>query len=311
MSTKSKAPPTARRRWVHITGKVALALGILLVFVLLGRWLREMSPIQDFIAAYPGESHQPEGTQPGIPAWVGWQHFLNSLLIVLIIRSGWLVRTRSKPPAYWTPKRLIWSKKSQKGLAKISLDLWFHLSLDALWVLNGAVFFVLIFATGHWMRLVPTGWDVVPNAASAALQYISLNWPVENGWNNYNSLQLLAYFTTVFVAAPLSIVTGLRMSPAWTKAPAILSRILPMEICRKVHLWVMFYLVSFIAVHVTLVLATGTLRNLNHMYAAQDGESWVGFWIFSASLAAMVAAWGLARPLFLRPVAAMTGSVTR
>jgi thiosulfate reductase cytochrome b subunit len=97
------------------------------------------------------------------------------------------------------------------------LNLWFHVSLNALWVLNGVVFFILIFATGQWMRLVPTSWDVFPNALSAALQYALLNWPVENGWVNYNSLQLLAYFTTAFIAAPLSLITGLRMSGAWFK----------------------------------------------------------------------------------------------
>jgi hypothetical protein len=58
-------------------------------------------------------------------------------------------------------------------------------------------------------------------------------------------------------------------------------------------------------------LATGALRNLNHMYASRDDGSWVGFWIFAASLAVMIAAWFLARPLFLRPVASLTGKVSR
>ena len=30
----------------------------------------------------------------------------------------------------------------------------------------------------------------------------------------YNSLQLLAYFITLFIAAPLAFITGLGMSPA-------------------------------------------------------------------------------------------------
>ena len=64
---------------------------------------------------------------------------------------------------------------------------------------------MVLFVTGQWMRIVPTSWDVFPNAVSAALQYVSLDWPTENGWVNYNALQLLAYFTTVFIAAPLAI----------------------------------------------------------------------------------------------------------
>jgi len=42
-----------------------------------------------------------------------------------------------------------------------------------------------------------------------------------------------------------------------------------------------------------------------------DDTSWVGFWIFAVSLAAWIAAWIAAQPLFLRPVAALTGKLSR
>jgi thiosulfate reductase cytochrome b subunit len=150
----------------------------------------------------------------------------------------------------------------------------------------------------------------VSEPLSAALQYASLNWPTENGWVNYNALQLLAYFATVFIAAPLSFITGLRMSAAWPKKAAALNRAFPIEAARAIHFPVMIYFVAFIVVHVFLVLATGALRNLNHMYAASDDAGWAGFWIFAASVAVMVAAWFLARPLFLRPIASLMGKVT-
>ena len=73
----------------------------------------------------------------------------------------------------------------------------------------------------------------------------------------------------------------------------------------------MLYFVLFIIVHVTLVVATGALRNLNHMYAVRDDTSWVGFWIFAASLVIMIAVWIAAQPLFLRPSAALTGKLRR
>ena len=172
------------------------------------------------------------------------------------------------------------------------------------------MFAVLLFATGQWVRIVPTSWDVFPNALSAALQYASLNWPTENGWVNYNALQLLTYFATVFIAAPLAFITGLRMSSAWPKKAPGAEQGLPDRAARAVHFPVMIYFVAFIVVHVFLVLATGALRNLNHMYGGSDDASWVGFWIFAASVAAMVAAWFLARPLFLRPIASLMGKVT-
>jgi len=42
----------------------------------------------------------------------------------------------------------------------------------------------------------------------------------------------------------------------------------------------MVYFVAFTLVHVTLVLATGALRNLNHMYGGSSDENWIGFGIW-------------------------------
>lgn len=81
-------------------------------------------------------------------------------------------------------------------------------------MLNGIVFYILLFTTSQWRRVVPTSWAVFPNALSVLIQYLLLHWPTEQGWTVYNSLQLLAYFITLFIAAPLALITGLGMSPA-------------------------------------------------------------------------------------------------
>ena len=290
--------------------KIGIALVALLAMFLVAKWLRTLPAVEDFLVEYPGHVELRASAATGLPSWLGWQHFLNAFFMVLIIRTGWQVRTSARPKAYWT--------RNNKGLhrtknppMKISLDLWLHQSLDVLWVLNGVVFVVLLFATGQWMRIVPTSWDVIPNALSTALQYASFDWPTENGWANYNSLQVLAYFVTVFIAAPLSLITGLRMSGAWPRNAERLNRYYPVEVARKIHVPVMIYFVLFIVTHVALVLMTGTLRNLNHMYASRDDASLVGFWVFAASIAATAAAWLLARPIFLRPIASLTGKVSR
>ena len=193
---------------------------------------------------------------------------------------------------------------------RIGIPLWFHLSLDAVWVLNGVVYIVLLFATGQWVRLVPRTWDIVPNAISAGLQYASLNWPTENGWVNYNALQLLAYFTTVFIAAPLALATGIRLAPGLAARLRPLDRVVPLKVTRLVHYLVLLYFVAFTIVHVTLVLATGALRNLNHMFAAQDAVTWTGFWVFVLSLVVIAIAWVAARPLVLAPIAKAFGKVS-
>ena len=266
------------------------------------RFLLSLPPFQDFLAAYPGEYPLPEGAPVGIPPWLGWQHFFNTFLIVLIIRSGLQVRTEKRPSVFWSPRN--------NGKRKISLNLWFHQSLDILWITNGLIYIVLLFVTGQWMKIVPTSWAVFPNAISAGLQYVSLDWPTENGWVNYNSLQQLAYFATVFIAAPLAIATGVRMSGIWPKNAQALNRAYPVEWARAIHFPVMLYFVAFIITHVALVLATGALRNLNHMYASQDAINWVGFFIFAASLIVIVIGWIAARPLVLAPIARLFGKVS-
>ena len=302
--------PFTKAQWAGavIVGGAALLFAAGMA-VLLVRFLLSLPALQDFLVTYPGEYHLPDGAPVGLPAWLGWQHFFNVFLMVLIIRSGLTIRHEKRPAVFWTPKR------NPKG--KTSLTIWFHQSLDLLWILNGLVFVVLLFVTGQWMRIVPTSWEVIPNAVSAALQYVSLDWPTENGWVNYNALQQLAYFSTVFIAAPLAIVTGFRMSGLWPKKNEKLSAAYPIEWARKLHFPTMLFFVVFIVIHVFLVFATGALRNLNHMYAAQGSvdpnayaDNWTGFWFFVASLVVIAVAWVAARPLVLAPIARMFGTVS-
>ncbi|WP_313810396.1 cytochrome b/b6 domain-containing protein [Glutamicibacter sp.] len=300
--------PLTTKQWVlaGIFGAFS-ALGMATAVVLLSRWIVGFDPVSDFITRYPGEYHLPASAPVGVPAWLAWNHFFNFFLMVLIIRSAMYVRHQKKPPAYWSSKRS----------PKVSIYLWLHLSLDMLWILNGLVFVVLLFATGHWMRIVPTSWEVFPNAVSAALQYLTLDWPTENGWVNYNSLQQLAYFVTVFLAAPLAAVTGFRLSAYWPKNATGLSKKYPIEVARALHFPTMLYFVLFILVHVILVFSTGALRNLNHMYAAQGStdpsayaENWAGLLFFALSLLVIAAAWFACRPIVLSMIAGAFGKVS-
>ncbi|MEJ6553613.1 cytochrome b/b6 domain-containing protein [Microbacterium esteraromaticum] len=305
-------PSPLRPTWPQAIGGLLglAALGLLAVAaVFLVRTFLSFPVMQDFLATYPGEYHPAVDVEPGFAPWANWAHFFNMFLMVLIIRSGLRVRSEKRPTVFWTPRG------NAKG--KISLTLWFHQALDLLWIINGVVFVVLLVTTGHWARIVPTSWEVFPNALSAGLQYLSFDWPTDNGWVNYNSLQQLAYFVTVFIAAPLAIVTGFRMSGLWPKKAERLSKAYPVEWARALHFPVMLYFVAFIIVHVALVFLTGALRNLNHMFAAQgsvDGAAyaanWTGFWVFVLAMAVIAGGWFAARPLVLAPIAKLFGQVS-
>ncbi|MFZ3415157.1 cytochrome b/b6 domain-containing protein [Arthrobacter sp. 3Tela_A] len=301
-----KTTSPAWRRHLAVT---AVVVAVAIVMVLAARWLRTLEPVHLFITAYDGHASQPESTPEGIPAWLGWQHFFNMFLMVLIVRTGLQIRTERKPAAYWTARKDSFFSPKGNTPKKVSLTQWVHQSLDVLWVLNGLVFVVLLFATGQWKRIVPAGWDVFPHLVSTAIQYASLDWPTENGWVHYNALQLVSYFSIVFIAAPLAVLSGIRMSTWWPEQAVRLSKAYPVEWARAVHVPVMLYFLAFTVAHVFLVFFTGALRNLNHMYTSRDVTDWWGLGIFLLSLLVVAAGWFLTKPLFMRPAAARTGKV--
>ena len=314
-----------RSRWFNLLWMLPIGFVLLIVGVAVAQELRDLPAVQSFIERYPG-AVEPQDGAAGIPAWVGWQHFFNLFLMTFIIRSGVQILT-DHPRLYWTrhctpgkewfriqkevPDDPLWTAKQdsvslpgQVGLPgirhSIGLARWWHLGLDVLWLLNGAIFYVLVFVTGHWQRLVPTNWDVVPHAASAAVQYLSLDWPVDDGWVAYNALQVIAYFITVFVAGPLAILTGLGMSPALSTRFRRVSTVLSIQTARSLHFLVLVWFILFIVVHVALVFTTGLRVNLGHMYASRNDDSWVGFWVFAASMVIVVVGWVAATPFTLR-----------
>jgi len=299
-----------KSQWFKLVWIVPAILVGLFLLVLAAKAIRELPAVASFMTEYPGSSELPSSAPVGFPAWLGWQHFLNSFFLLFIIRTGLEVRNTKRAAAYWT-RNNTGALRTKNPPVRIGLHLWFHLSVNTLWVLNGVIFYVLLFATGQWLRVVPISWDVFPNAVSVAIQYASLNWPLENGWVNYNALQLIAYFITVFIAAPLALITGIRMAPGLATRFAPLDRVFPLPVARAVHFPVMLWFVGFTIVHVTLVLATGALRNLNHMYASRDDTSWWGFGIFALSLIVMAVGWIAARPSILSSLAGLTGSVRR
>lgn len=315
-----------RSRWFNLLWLLPIGLVALGIAVAAAKGLRTTAPVERFIAGYPGTVQTSNATaNPGFPAWVGVQHFFNLFLMIFIIRSGLQILS-DHPRLYWTrhstpgkdwfriqkpvPSDPLWTAKqdsiglpAQVGLPglrhTIGLARWWHLGTDSLWLLNGLVFYVLLFFTGQWQRVVPTTLAVFPNAVSVLIQYLSLDWPTESGWVAYNSLQLLAYFITIFVAAPLALVTGLGMSPALSTRFKRVSRLLSIQTARSLHFLSLVWFLVFIVMHVTFVFATGMLNNLNHVYADRNDESWVGFAVFAASMGLCIVAWVAATPFTL------------
>jgi methionine sulfoxide reductase catalytic subunit len=316
-----------RSRWFNLLWLLPIGFVLLLIAVAVAKGLRDDPAVQRFIARNPGTlapSH-PDATT-GFPAWARWQHFLNLFFLVFIVRAGVQILS-DHPRLYWTrhstpgrdwfriqnpvPAERLWTAKQdsislpgQIGLPglrhSIGLARWWHLGVDAVWLLNGVLFVVLLVATDRWKRLVPTSWDVFPNALSVLIQYLSLDWPAENGWVAYNALQLIAYFVTVFIAAPLALVTGLGMSPALSTRFQRISSVLSIQAARSLHFLVLVWFLVFILMHTTFVFTTGLLVNLDHVYAGRTDGGWAGFWLFAASMVIVTVGWVAATPFTIR-----------
>ena len=320
------------RRWFSSLWLVPLGITALVLSIAVVRELMHHQWYQDFITRYPGTSADyVEPVETGLPWWLRWQHFFNLLFMMFIIRAGlqiladhprlyfnagstpdseWLRlreavpadrRDSSDPESVWTAKEDSVALPKHLGIPgfrhSIGLARWWHFSFNLLWVINGAVFYVLLFSTGEWKRLIPNSFDVFPNALSTALQYLSLELPANEGFSAYNALQLLAYFITVFVAAPVALITGLLQAPAVAGRFGTGAGLLNRQVARSIHFGVLLWMLVFIVLHTVMVFATGFVKNVNHITLGTDSNSLTGVGLYLAWMAVVVVFWLVASPV--------------
>ncbi len=244
----------------------------------------------------------------GFPAWLRVTHYVNFLFIILLIRSG-LQILMDHPRLYWNvhctpgtewlrltpievPTDRVWTAKEDARYLSPWIGLpgdrhtigmarhWHFLSV-LFWVVNGFIYVGLLFGTGQWRRLVPTSWQIVPDAWAYFVHYATFHLPPEpDAFSHYNPLQQMGYFGVVFVLAPLAIVTGFSMSPAFTNRfkwyPQLPGN---RQIGRSIHFLIMCVFVAFVVIHVTLVLLTGFAKNMNGIVLGRHDRNWTGIFL--------------------------------
>jgi sulfoxide reductase catalytic subunit YedY len=249
------------------------------------------------------------GVPSGFPLWVNLSHWVNFFFLMLIIRSGLSIladhprlywNNSCKPDTEWmrfTPVKIPTDRdytakedarylnpiaglpgyKHTVGIARV----WHFLTVP-FFVLNGVVFIFLLFYTNQWQRLVPLSWQIIPDAWNVFVHYSTFHFPAEpNGFFHFNALQKLSYFGVVFILAPLAMLTGMAMSPAIENRfhwyPKLFGN---RQGARSIHFLVMIAYCVFIVIHVGLVVATGFVRNMNHVVMGTDNtQSYTGLYI--------------------------------
>lgn len=258
---------------------------------------------------------------PDFPLWLRTTHLLNFFLMGIVLRSGWEIlaslprlwwRNDCKPGTEWlrfTRRKLpaeegvytslmdersvspVWTLPGHKN---IGLGRHWHGLGVTLWLLNGIVYVVLLFATGLWRRLIPTSWDVFPAAWDSLIIYLGFNTPSIEHFQPYDALQMLTYSGVVFILAPIMILTGIAMSPAIrSRFPWYVKIWGGHQGARSLHFIGMALFCIFIIMHVGLVFLVHPEYNLPHMvFGVTDTARYAqAFTIAIATIVVVIALW--------------------
>ncbi|MEO6740473.1 MAG: molybdopterin-dependent oxidoreductase [Chthoniobacteraceae bacterium] len=312
-------PPDRRFRvWIR-PSLLAICAGLVLC-LLIPAWVQAAVFGLPYIPQLPASIENVVSGPRGFPGWLRWAHFFNMAFLFMLMRSGlsilmdhprlylndhctpgteWLRFTPLKMPKdkTWTAKqdaRYISPVVATPGYRHtVGVARAWHFIMVYGFVLTGLFYVCALFTNDQWQRLVPTSTDIFVQAWNNFVHYANFHFPPEpNGFYVYNALQQLAYFATVFVMAPLSMMTGMAMSPALVNRWPRYAKLFGGRQCaRSIHFLLLVGFAGFVAVHVTLVAMTGLRRNMNHIVLGVDDLRWTGLVLGLIGIAIVVISW--------------------
>jgi sulfoxide reductase catalytic subunit YedY len=256
----------------------------------------------------------------GFPWWLRYAHFFNFVFLMMLIRSGLSIlmdhprlyfNNDCTPGTEWihfTPLRVptdrVWTAKDDARYISpiVALPGYRHtVGVARSWhfidvygfIITGLIFIPLLTVSGQWTRLVPTSWEIVPQAWATFVHYANFHFPPEpDGFYAFNALQQLSYFFVVYIFAPITIIAGAAMSPAMVNRFPAFPRIFGgRQGARSIHFLMMLVWAGFICIHVALIVLTGFERNMNHIVLGTDNTHPLGMILGFVGLALVLATW--------------------
>ncbi len=135
-------------------------------------------------------------------------------------------------------------------------------------VLTGAVYFLAGIFTGHFRRhLIPDSAEFTPRLIwRDVVNHIRMRIPKATHGPQYGLLQKCTYVAVIFFVLPMTVMTGLTMSPAVTAGYPILLKIFGgIQSARTIHFFTSITLTLFLVVHVVMIIKSGFKHQIRFM----------------------------------------------
>jgi thiosulfate reductase cytochrome b subunit len=190
----------------------------------------------------------------GVTSLLGWQ-----------INTTGLFGLALAPDGTYDARGFPWSV-TLPGFRDLSGGRRWHFFFAWLFVINGLVYLIYSFASGHLTRDLAPRIRELRTIGESIAEHIRLRFPQGEEAKRYNVLQKLAYLLVVLLLLPLMLATGLAMSPGMDAAfPALLDVFGGRQSARSIHFVAASGMVLFVIVHIVMVLISGVWNNMRSM----------------------------------------------
>jgi len=207
-------------------------------------------------------------------------HWINALTVLVMLMSGMMI-FNAHPHLYWGQfganfdhPWLSFRGRPFPGWATIpstyNLAAGRRWHLAFAWVLSiGLIaFLVASLINRHAQRdLAPTRDEVRPRHIwHDVREHARFRFPTGDAALRYNILQKLSYVAVIFILLPLMVLTGLAMSPAMDASwPWLIYLFGGRQSARSIHFICAAALLSFIIVHLVMVMLAGPINEIGSM----------------------------------------------
>lgn len=205
-------------------------------------------------------------------------HWANVLCLAILLMSGMQI-FNAHPRLYWGK---IGADVDHALIAAPAFPSWltipsyhdlgagrnWHFLFAWLLVINGLVYLMHGIWRGHIRRdLVPDRDQLAPRHLwQEVLDHARLRFPKGQEARRYNALQKFTYLLVALVLLPLTVLTGLTMSPGLDAAFPFLPDLFGgRPSARTLHFLTATSLVLFVVVHVLMVVLSGFWNNVRSM----------------------------------------------